>query len=195
MLLLKNSLGVQGMYLYQKGFEVSTKQDVEPIKKELEKRFETVGSCSLEADETSIRKTTNELIDQSAMYVVAAWESLPDLIGRVKIQKPLPVREEKTVVVRIVEGVPELKDIYTLKRFSEVLSPNYAFLITKKPFDEQTSDYLENHPHILHFLRKESGALAAGIPIVLMTWDSEGNLVINHSVGSKDPFDPKHMWQ
>ncbi len=183
------------MHSISEGFEVNTNQDIEPIKQELEKRFEAVGSCSLVAEQTSIKKITNELIDQSAMHVVAAWESLPDIIGHVKIQKPLPIREEKTVVARVVDGVPELKDIYTLKRYSEVLSPNYAFLITKKPFDDLTRDYLEHHQHILHFLRKESGALSAGVPIVLMTWDAEGNLVIDDSVGSKNPFDPKHMWQ
>ena len=174
---------------------MNTKEDIEPIKQELEKRFETVGSCSLDAEGASVRKIIQDSIDQSAKHVVAAWESLPDIIGHVKIQKPLPVREEKTIIVRIVDGVPELKDIYTLKRYSEVLSPNYAFLVTKKPFDDLTRNYLEHHPHILHFLRKESGALSAGIPIVLMTWDGKSSLELDYTVGIKDPFDPKHMWQ
>jgi len=169
-------------------------QDIEPIKRELEKLYEAVGECSLESDVDSIQTITNGLIDTSAIPVVDTWESLPDLIGQVTIQKPLPIREEKTVIVRIVKGDPELKDIYTLKRYSEVLSPNYSFLITKKPFDNQTREYLENHPHILHFLRSASGALAAAVPIVLMTWDDTEKLVIDSGVVSKNPFDSKRMW-
>lgn len=169
-------------------------QDIEPIRRELVKKYEAVGSCSLESDADAIKAFTNELTDTSAIHVVDTWESLPDLVGQVKIQKPLPVREEKVVIARIVEGDPELKDIYTLKRYSEVLSPNYSFLITKKPFDNQTREYLEKHPHILHFLRSASGALASAVPIILMTWDDTEKLVIDSGVVSKNPFDSKHMW-
>lgn len=173
---------------------MNVKQDIEPIKQELEKKYQPVGSCSLESNLESIRNLIDDLIDKSALHVVETWESLPDLIGHVKIQKPLPIREDKIVVARIVEGIPELKDIYTLKRYSEVLSPHYSVLITKSPFDNQTREYLENHPHILHFLRKASMALSAAVPIVVMTWDNEGVLKMDRVVTSKDPFDPKHMW-
>ncbi len=173
---------------------MSSTKDIEPIKQELEKKYQAVGKCSLESDRDSILKLTDDLVDESARYVVESWESLPDLIGRVHIERPLPISEEMTAVVRVVDGAPELTDIYTLKRYSEVLSPSYSFLISKQPFNDQTRAYLENHPHILRFLTKASSTLSAAVPIIVMTWGGPGNLSIDSDLVSDDPFDSEHMW-
>lgn len=163
------------------------------VETQLKKSFEAVGSCELFMDPDMIKEKVIESAKELARPVIESWEQYPEMIGEVSIEKPLPSASKRTVLVEIVSDRPTLKEVYRLKRYAEVITPDYSFFISEKPFDDEIKLFLRENTHVLKYLIEGATAFSGSKPIVAMSLE-EDNLVRDEDMSPADPFDPKHMW-
>ncbi|MBD3406058.1 MAG: hypothetical protein GF411_08040 [Candidatus Lokiarchaeota archaeon] len=169
-------------------------KELEQIGTELETCFSQVGECTTYIASEEIIQVVKDKVGDDATRIIESWERLPDMVGLAKIQKPLSSASARLVLVEILDEAPQLQDIYRMKRYSETLTPEYSFLIIKIDFDKQIREFLEDHPHMLMFLTKESRLLSGTKPITVLRLNDMGGLDRDEELSPADPFDPKHMW-
>ena len=169
-------------------------QALEKISDLLGDMFTSVGQCSLEHNPDSVTKIVRSIISDDAKKVVKMWNANPTLVGTAKIEKPLPATSDKSVIAVVVDGSPSLSDVYDLKSYAEVITPDYAFLISTKKFEKDLHVYMEAQPHILKYLTKGTSFLSGTKSIIVMYLDKDDNLLLDSEINTSNPFDPKHMW-
>ncbi|TXT56447.1 MAG: hypothetical protein BAJATHORv1_20036 [Candidatus Thorarchaeota archaeon] len=169
-------------------------KELEQIGTELEMRFSEVGECTTFTAPEEIIKVVKDKVGDDATRIIESWDRLPDMVGLAQIQKPLSSASKRLVLVEVIDALPQLQDIYRMKRYSETLTPEYSFLVIKKDFDKQIREFLEDHPHMLMFLTKESRLMSGTKPITVLHLNDMGSLERDEELSSADPFDPKHMW-
>ncbi len=163
------------------------------VEAQLKKSFEAVGSCELYTHPDVIREKVREAAKELAKPVIESWEQYPEIVGEVSIEKPLPSASKRTVLVEIVSNRPTLKEVYRLKRYAEVITPDYAFIISEEPFDNDTKIFLRENIHVLKYLIEGTTAFSGSKPIVALSLENDV-LVRDENMSPADPFDPKHMW-
>ena len=156
--------------------------------------FSAVGQSAIEHDTDSVAKIVKSIISEDAKKVLKMWDNNPTLVGTVKIEKPLPATSDRSIIAVIVDGSPSLSDVYDLKSFAEVITPDYAFLISTKKFEKDLHKYMKDQPHILKYLTKGTSFLSGTKPIIVMYIDESDRLVMDSEISIGDPFDPIHMW-
>ena len=163
------------------------------VEAQLKKSFEAVGNCELYTDPDVIQQKVRESAKELAKPVIESWEQYPEMVGEVSVEKPLPSASKRTVLVEIVSGRPTLKEVYRLKRYAEVITPDYAFIISEKPFSEEIKLFLRENIHVLKYLIEGTTAFSGSKPIVAMRLEND-TLMRDEDMSPADPFDPKHMW-
>ncbi|TFF91466.1 hypothetical protein EU545_04005 [Candidatus Thorarchaeota archaeon] len=161
----------------------------------LEEAFQAIGSCSLELNPGDIREMIQDHVGVTGMDIIEASRGMPDIAGEVGVERPLPASNKKMVMIEAVDRAPNLEDVYRLKRYAEILAPDYAFLVAKQRFDGQLREYLEDHPRILQFLIKGTTTVSGAREITVGHVDEKGQFVIDTEVSPGNPFDPKKMWR
>lgn len=156
--------------------------------------YSSVGQAKLEHKSKQVEITVKSLINENAKNVLKMWDVHPSIAGTVKVEKPLPVASDRSVIAVVIEGCPSISDVYDLKSYAEVITPDYAFLISTKPFEEDLHVYLEEELHILKYLTKGTSILSGTKPIIILYRDKSGELTIDKELSVGDPFDPRHMW-
>jgi hypothetical protein len=169
------------------------KELMKRVEVQLKKNFEAVGSCELFTEPDVIKEKVIEAAKGLAKPVIESWEHYPEMVGEVSIEKPLPSASKRTVVVEVVSDRPTLREVYRLKRYAEVITPDYAFIISEKPFDEEIELFLRENIHVLKYLIEGTTAFSGSKPIVAMCLEDD-TLVRDEDISPADPFDPKHMW-
>jgi hypothetical protein len=160
----------------------------------LEAAFQAIGLCKLEMESNQIEEMIQSHVGDTRLDIIEASMGLPDIAGEVSVEKPLPISAKKMVMIEAIERVPNLEDVYRLKRYAEILAPDYVFLVTKERFAGQLRGFLEEHPHILQFLIKSTTTVSGAREITVGHLDENGELTIDTEISPGDPFNPKKMW-
>ena len=114
-----------------------------PVKEAFEKKHPKI---SLEITAKKIPDNIKSILDDEALAIINKEGSFPDLMGWAD-----DIYSKKIVIVEIKINQPTLTDIYQVKRYAEVFSARYTFLVSTKKISEEHKRFLNKKPQILSF--------------------------------------------
>lgn len=114
-----------------------------PVKEAFEKKHPKI---SLEITAKKIPDNIKSILDDDALAIINKEGSLPDLMGWAD-----DIFSKKIVIVETKINPPTLTDIYQVKRYAEVFSARYTFLVSAKKISEEHQRFLSKKLHILSY--------------------------------------------
>ena len=158
----------------------------EPIRRALIGGYSKRESCQIWVTADGITEEAKEILNREAVYILEAEKQRPDLLGSVASSPNAKhERPNEILVVEVKKGAPALKDIYQLKRYAEVLSVDYAFLISEKRFPISKRQFLIANMPILGFGKCLLFKPAKWISVMLL---KNGRLSCDKDLTHVNPF-------
>ena len=153
----------------------------ERVRTALLDRFEPKGECYLWVTANKIPEEVKEFLDTDALMILSAQKRRPDLTGYIIVEKPHPSISKRVIVVEVKDSSPSLEDIYQTKKYADLFSAEYAFLISTERLTTIRWRFLQGHPHMLKFG-------VAYWNIAVMYLQEDGTLEHDRNLRSGTPF-------